>query len=50
MKRGLPQAHVRVDGRRVSDDREHRKVTHAVAVSVGVAEAQALALGERPDP
>src|SRR4051812_33118104 len=44
MKRRLSQAHVRVDRRRVPYDREHRKIGHAVRVSIRIAQAQPLAL------
>src|SRR5689334_2588125 len=50
MKRRLSQAHVRVDRRRVAYDREHRKIGHAVCISIRIAQAQALALGESSNP
>src|SRR5690348_9138657 len=50
MKRRLSQSHVGIDDGRMTDDRQHRQVAHAVGVSKGIAQANPLALGVSPDP
>ena len=50
MKRGLPQAKIRVYRSRMSDNRKHRQVADAIGISERVAETNSLALGKGPDP
>src|SRR6266436_1108934 len=46
----LTQPPVRVNDGRVTNDREHRQVAHAVGIGVRVAKTEAFALGEHSDP
>src|SRR3990172_1000130 len=47
---GALEPQVGVGGRGMSDDREHRKVAHAVGIGVAVAQRQTLALGVCANP
>ena len=50
MKSRLPQAKIRIDSRRMADDRKHRQIAHAVRISERVAEIDSFTLGKCSNP